>query len=100
MKYKYKYKFKPNSQQKEELKKAIVALETWIENAGRDLHACRARTGTVYFWINDRKYRVAGHRPGVYYEGEITFHAAPTRAPEIAAALLAGKQLDGRGNVK
>ncbi len=91
------YRFRPNRAQKDDFIKKIKALEAWITGEGRKLRAERASTGTVYFTIAGQRYRVASHKPGVNYDGEITFHAAPIRAPEIAAALLAGKRLNGRG---
>jgi hypothetical protein len=91
------YRFKPNRAQKDSYIEKIEALDAWIGGEGRDFHAEKALTGTVYFTIAGQRYRVASHRPGVNYDGEITFHAAPTRAPEIAAALLLGKTVNGRG---
>ena len=91
------YRFRPNRAQKDAFIEKIEALDAWISGEGRGLHAEKARTGTVYFTIAGQRYRVASHKPGVNYAGEVTFHAAPTRAPEIAAALLAGKSLNGRG---
>lgn len=91
------YRFKPNRAQKDAYIEKIAALDAWIAGEGRGLHAEKALTGTVYFTISGARYRVASHKPGVNHDGEITFHAAPTRAPEIASALLAGKRLNGRG---
>lgn len=91
------YRFKPNRAQKDAYIEKIEALDAWIAGEGREFHAEKARTGTVYFTIAGQRYRIASHKPGVNYDGEITFHAAPTRAPEIAAALVAGKKLNGRG---
>jgi len=91
------YRFKPNRAQKDAFIKKIEALDAWIASTGREVGAEKALTGTVYFTIAGQRYRIASHKPGVNYDGEITFHAAPTRAPEIAAALLAGTQLNGRG---
>ena len=91
------YRFKPNRAQKDAYIEKIEALDNWIASEGRALCAEKAMTGTVYFTIAGQRYRIASHKPGINYDGEITFHAAPTRAPEIAAALLAGKELNGRG---
>lgn len=91
------YRFKPNRAEKDAYIEKIQALESWIDGEGRALFAEKAQTGTVYFAVNGQRYRVSSHKPGVNYDGEITFHAAPTRAPEIAADLLAGKRLNGRG---
>lgn len=91
------YRFKPNRAQKDTYIEQIEVLDAWIAGEGREFHAEKALTGSVYFTIAGQRYRIASHRPGVNYDGEITFHAAPTRAPEIAAALLAGKQLNRRG---
>ena len=93
------YRFKPNRAQKDDYIKKVEALDAWIGGEGREFHAEKALTGSVYFTISGQRYRVASHRPGVNYDGEITIHAAPTRAPDIAAALLAGKKLNGRGEV-
>lgn len=92
------YRFKPNRAQKDAFLAKVELLDEWIASEGRALHAEKALTGTVYFMIDGQKYRVASHKPGINYDGEITFHAAPTRAPEIAAALLAGVKLNGKGN--
>lgn len=91
------YRFKPNRAQKDEYIAKIEALQSWISGEGRALQAERAMTGTVYFKVNGQRYRVASHKPGINYDGEICFHAAPTRAPEIAAAIIAGQKLNGRG---
>lgn len=91
------YRWKPNRAQKDAYIEKVEALEAWIAGEGRKFHAERALTGTVYFTIAGQRYRIASHKPGVNYNGETIFHAAPTRAPEIAAALLAGKKLNGRG---
>ena len=89
--------FKPNRAQKDAYAAAMRELESWIDGDGRALRAERAATGTVYFTIDSQRYRVASHRPGINYDGETCFHAAPTRAPEIAAAIMAGQKLNGRG---
>ena len=91
------YRFKPNVAQKDAYIEKIDALDRWIAGEGRAFHAEKALTGSVYFAIAGQRYRIASHKPGINYDGEITFHAAPTRAPEIAAALLAGNKLNGRG---
>ena len=91
------YRFKPTRAQKDAYIAKIEALDAWITGEGREFHAAKALTGTVYFTIAGQRYRIGSHKPGVNYNGETTFHAAPTRAPEIAAALLAGKKLNGRG---
>lgn len=95
-----KYRFKPNHAQKNAYIEALSELEDWIAGDGKALRAERASTGSVYFTIKGTHYRVASHKPGVNYSGEVMFHAAPTRAPEIADALLAGKKLNGRGFIK
>ena len=91
------YRFKPNRARKDAYIEKIEALDAWVAGEGRELGAEQALSGTVYFTIAGQRYRIASHRPGVNYDGEITFHAAPTRAPGIAASLLAGKSLNGRG---
>lgn len=91
------YRFKPNRAQKDDFIAKIAALEAWCRGEGREFYAKKALTGTVYFTVFGQRYRVSSHNPGINYDGETTFHAAPTRAPEIAAALLAGKALNGRG---
>lgn len=93
------YRFKPNRAEKDIYIAKMRALEAWLDGPGRDIDAEKAGTGTVYFTIAGQRYRVASHRPGMNYDGEICFHAAPTRAPEIAAAIAAGKKLNGRGVV-
>ena len=91
------YRFKPNRAQKDAYIEKMEALDAWINGEGREYHAEKAFTGTVYFTVAGQRFRVASHKPGVNYSGEITFHAAPTRAPEIAAAIVAGKTLNKRG---
>jgi hypothetical protein len=93
------YRFKPSRAQKDAYIEKIEALNSWISGEGREFHAEKAFTGTVYFTIAGQRYRVSSHKPGINYDGEVTFHAAPTRAPEIAAALLAGNTVNGRGVV-
>ena len=94
------YRFKPDHAQKDAYIAKIEALDAWITGEGRAFQAEKAATGTVYFCIAGQRYRVASHKPGINYVGETTFHAAPIRAPEIAAALLAGRALNGRGSVR
>jgi hypothetical protein len=91
------YRFKSNRTQKDVFIQKIERLSAWIDGEGRAFHAEKAQTGTVYFTISGQRYRIASHKPGINYDGEITFHSAPTRAPEIAAAIVAGKRLNGRG---
>ena len=91
------YRFKPNRAQKDDFIEKMRALEAWIAGDGRQYHAERAATGTVYFTVTGQRYRVASHPPGFFYDGEIVFHAAPTRAPYIADAIAAGKRLNKRG---
>lgn len=91
------FRFKPNRAQKDAFIAKVESLDSWIAGEGRSYHAEKAMTGTVYFTVAGQRYRVASHKPGINYDGEIMFHAAPTRAPEIAAAIIAGKALNGRG---
>jgi hypothetical protein len=93
-------KFRPNAMQKDEYAQKISALHAWIFGEGQKFQAQLANTGTVYFNVNGVRYRVASHKPGVNYTGEVCFHAAPTRAPEIASLLAQGKKLNGRGVIK
>jgi hypothetical protein len=93
------YRFKPARAQKDSYIEKIDALDSWIAGEGQTVRAEKALTGSVYFTIAGQRYRIASHKSGINYDGEINFHAAPTRAPEIAAALLAGKKLNGRGGV-
>lgn len=77
---------------------------------------------SYYFTVNGKKYRVSNHsveasnsaafdrltgeqRRDLYHVGGreedvVYIHASKTRIIEIYNALKAGKQLDGRGNVK
>lgn len=91
------YRFKPSRAQKDAFIAEMAQLEAWVEGEGRAFHAKKALTGSVYFSISGQHYRVASHKPGVNFDGETCFHAAPTRAPMIAAAIVAGKKLNGRG---
>lgn len=81
-----------------------------------------ANSDSYYFEINGQKYRVSNHsvessNRGAYEEGTheqirelyhpegrekdtIYIHAEKTRIMEIYENLKAGKELDGRGNVK
>ena len=81
-----------------------------------------ANSDSYYFEINGQKYRVSNHsvessNRGAYEEGTheqirelyhpegrekdtIYIHAGKTRIMEIYENLKAGKELDGRGNVK
>ena len=93
------YKFKPNNTQKALYIKKLAELDNWIKGAGVEYHAEKALTGTVYFTISGKRYRVGSHKPGVNYAGEINFYAAPINAPAIAALILSGKQLNSRGAV-
>lgn len=81
-----------------------------------------ANSDSYYFEINGQKYRVSNHsvessNRGAYEEGTheqirelyhpegrekdtIYIHAGKTRIMEIYENLKAGKELDGRGNIK
>lgn len=81
-----------------------------------------ANSDSYYFELNGQKYRVSNHsvessNRGAYEEGTheqirelyhpegrekdtIYIHAGKTRIMEIYENLKAGKELDGRGNVK
>jgi hypothetical protein len=91
------YRYKPNRAQKDDYIEKMKLLDDWLFNEGREYHAERAMTGTVYFQIGKIRYRVASHRAGVNYNGETCFHASPLRAPQICADLVAGKKLNKRG---
>lgn len=81
-----------------------------------------ANSDSYYFELNGKKYRVSNHsvessNRGAYEEGTheqirelyhpegrekdtIYIHAGKTRIMEIYENLKAGKELDGRGNIK
>lgn len=92
-------RFKPNAAQKAAFVDSMAKLCLWIREGGPDGATNReqALTGSVYFTLNGTRYRISSHKPGRNFDGETCFHAAPHRAPEIAAALSAGKLLNGKG---
>lgn len=91
-------------------------------SAGENNISKSANSDSYYFEINGQKYRVSNHsvessNRGAYEEGTheqirelyhpegrekdtIYIHAGKTRIMEIYENLKAGKELDGRGNIK
>ena len=113
------YRYKPSK----------TKIREYAEKMDRIYDFCRennisksANSDSYYFEINGQKYRVSNHsvessNKGAYEEGTheqirelyhpegrekdtIYIHAGKTRIMEIYENLKAGKELDGRGNVK
>lgn len=113
------YRYKPSK----------TKIREYAEKMDRIYDFCRennisksANSDSYYFEINGQKYRVSNHsvessNRGAYEEGTheqirelyhpegrekdtIYIHAGKTRIMEIYENLKAGKELDGRGNVK
>lgn len=112
-------KWKPSKTQAREFAKQIAEIDEFIEKHGIRASANR---DSYYFEINDVHYRVSNHsveasnrgaydplthekRRDVYHphgrrDDVVYIHASKTRIIQIYNDLMAGKQLDGRGNVK
>ena len=94
-------KWKPNKAQKEEFKRQMNEIESFITEHGISASASR---DSYYFEIAGQKYRVSNHavesspyHPFGRLDDVIYIHAGKTRLIEIYTALASGKKLDGRG---
>jgi hypothetical protein len=112
------YKYQPSKAAKREFAAKMREIEKFCEDNG--IHASASRD-SYYFTIDGQDYRVSNHSVeasnagaynwlgeqvrDLYHEGGrdssiIYIHAGKTRIIEIYENLKAGKQLDGKGNVK
>lgn len=113
------YRYKPSKTKIREYAEKMDRIDDFCRenNISRS-----ANSDSYYFEINGQKYRVSNHsvessNRGAYEEGTheqirelyhpegrekdtIYIHAGKTRIMEIYENLKAGKELDGRGNVK
>lgn len=113
------YRYKPSKTQIREYAEKMDRIDDFCSknNISRS-----ANSDSYYFEINGQKYRVSNHsvessNRGAYEEGTheqirelyhpegrekdtIYIHAGKTRIMEIYENLKAGKELDGRGNIK
>lgn len=113
------YRYKPSKTKIREYAEKMDRIDDFCikNNISRS-----ANSDSYYFEINGQKYRVSNHsvessNRGAYEEGTheqirelyhpegrekdtIYIHAGKTRIMEIYENLKAGKELDGRGNVK
>lgn len=113
------YRYKPSKTKIREYAEKMDRIDDFCRenNISRS-----ANSDSYYFEINGQKYRVSNHsvessNRGAYEEGTheqirelyhpegrekdtIYIHAGKTRIMEIYENLKAGKELDGRGNIK
>lgn len=112
----YRYKYKPSKKAAREFAAKMREIDEFCASHGIQ----QSRAGdSYYFSINGKKYRVSNHSVEasnaaafdwmgnqvrhLYHEGgrdggTIYIHAGKTRIIEIYTDLLAGFELDGRGN--
>lgn len=113
------YRYKPSNTQIREYAEKMDRIDDFCRENNISKSA---NSDSYYFEINGQKYRVSNHsvessNRGAYEEGTheqirelyhpegrekdtIYIHAGKTRIMEIYENLKAGKELDGRGNVK
>ena len=113
------YRYKPSKTQIREYAEKMDRIDDFCN---KNNISKSANSDSYYFEINGQKYRVSNHsvessNRGAYEEGTheqirelyhpegrekdtIYIHAGKTRIMEIYENLKAGKELDGRGNVK
>ncbi len=113
------YRYKPSKTQIREYAEKMDRIDDFCRENNISKSA---NSDSYYFEINGQKYRVSNHsvessNRGAYEEGTheqirelyhpegrekdtIYIHAGKTRIMEIYENLKAGKELDGRGNVK
>ncbi len=113
------YRYKPSKTQIREYAEKMDRIDDFCS---KNNISKSANSDSYYFKINGQKYRVSNHsvessNRGAYEEGTheqirelyhpegrekdtIYIHAGKTRIMEIYENLKAGKELDGRGNVK
>ncbi|HAI93128.1 MAG TPA: hypothetical protein DCM21_11475 [Butyrivibrio sp.] len=113
------YRYKPS---KTKIREYAEKMDRIDDFCSKNNISRSANSDSYYFEINGQKYRVSNHsvessNRGAYEEGTheqirelyhpegrekdtIYIHAGKTRIMEIYEKLKAGKELDGRGNVK
>lgn len=113
------YRYKPS---KTKIREYAEKMDRIDDFCSKNNISKSANSDSYYFEINGQKYRVSNHsvessNRGAYEEGTheqirelyhpegrekdtIYIHAGKTRIMEIYENLKAGKDLDGRGNVK
>lgn len=113
------YRYKPS---KTKIREYAEKMDMIDDFCSKNNISRSANSDSYYFEINGQKYRVSNHsvessNRGAYEEGTheqirelyhpegrekdtIYIHAGKTRIMEIYENLKAGKELDGRGNVK
>lgn len=113
------YRYKPS---KTKIREYAEKMDRIDDFCSKNNISKSANSDSYYFEINGQKYRVSNHfvessNRGAYEEGTheqvrelyhpegrekdtIYIHAGKTRIMEIYENLKAGKELDGRGNVK
>ncbi len=113
------YRYKPSKTQIREYAEKMDRIDDFCRENNISKSA---NSDSYYFEINGQKYRVSNHsvessNRGAYEEGTheqirelyhpegrekdtIYIHAGKTRIMEIYENLKAGKELDGRGNIK
>lgn len=115
----FEYRYKPS---KTKIREYAEKMDRIDDFCSKNNISRSANSDSYYFEINGQKYRVSNHsvessNRGAYEEGTheqirelyhpegrekdtIYIHAGKTRIMEIYENLKAGKELDGRGNVK
>lgn len=113
------YRYKPS---KTKIREYAEKMDRIDDFCSKNNISRSANSDSYYFEINGQKYRVSNHsvessNRGAYEEGTheqirelyhpegrekdtIYIHAGKTRIMEIYENLKAGKELDGRGNIK
>lgn len=113
------YRYKPS---KTKIREYAEKMDRIDDFCSKNNISRSANSDSYYFEINGQKYRVSNHsvessNRGAYEEGTheqirelyhpegrekdtIYIHAGKTRIMEIYENLKAGKEIDGRGNVK
>lgn len=113
------YRYKPS---KTKIREYAEKMDMIDDFCSKNNISRSANSDSYYFELNGQKYRVSNHsvessNRGAYEEGTheqirelyhpegrekdtIYIHAGKTRIMEIYENLKAGKELDGRGNVK
>mgnify|MGYP003186151079 FL=1 len=113
------YRYKPS---KTKIREYAEKMDMIDDFCSKNNISRSANSDSYYFEINGQKYRVSNHsvessNRGAYEEGTheqirelyhpegrekdtIYIHAGKTRIMEIYENLKAGKELDGRGNIK
>lgn len=113
------YRYKPS---KTKIREYAEKMDRIDDFCSKNNISRSANSDSYYFELNGQKYRVSNHsvessNRGAYEEGTheqirelyhpegrekdtIYIHAGKTRIMEIYENLKAGKELDGRGNIK